>query len=328
MRVKDMSGFPVIGASTLRECFHLDDALSAARDAYRAYSAGEIRIAAATLDLGRGDVHIKAGVKRGGELFVTKLASWVPSDSAPGSAVTSGAFLVCSPRSGRPLALLLDEGYLTDLRTAAAGAVAADELAPRTCAVAGVLGNGEQAFLQLMALQIVRPFATALVWGRRHDGATSLAARLAAALPQVKVEVAADLREVCREADVLVTATASRSPLVKGAWLRAGQHVNAIGADDTGKHELESGCFERADRVFVDSIEQTSRTAELAAAIAAGTFAAERIDGEIGAILLGRAAGRRGASEITIAKMTGIGALDLTIGEAVMRAIGLAPADA
>jgi ornithine cyclodeaminase/alanine dehydrogenase-like protein (mu-crystallin family) len=318
-----VNAFPVIEAQALRERVGLAEALPAAREAYRAYSAGGMRIAATTLELDRGDVHLKGGVSRSGELFVAKIASWIPAATAHESAVASGAFLVCSARTGQPLALLLEKGYLTHLRTAAAGAVAAEALASEECAVAGVLGSGEQAFLQLLALHAVRPFTTAYVWGRRHEAAAALAQRLSDALPRISVQVAANAREVVLRADVLVTATASRVPLVESGWLRAGQHVNAIGADDEAKHELDVGCFTRADRLFVDSVEQTARTAELGAAIAAGALPLEAIDGEIGAVLSGRLPGRRGPDEITVAKMTGIGALDLTIAEAAMRAFGL-----
>jgi ornithine cyclodeaminase/alanine dehydrogenase-like protein (mu-crystallin family) len=312
-------GLEVIPERRLREALSIDDALGAARRALQAYSEGRLRIVASVLDLDRGDVHVKGGHGVGSSFFVVKIASWVPPEG-PEGALHGGGSLVCEAATGRPVALLLDQHYLSDLRTAAAGAVATDLLAREDSSVAGAVGTGVQGRLQLEAVAKVRPIATALVYGRRRQAAEELARNLRQSLAGVEVVVADSVDEVLAAADVVITATAATEPFVFAESLRPGQHLNAIGADDEGKAELAEDCFLRADGVWVDSIAQSGATAELGAAIAAGAFSTEGIVGELGGILAGGTRGRTDPAEITIAKMTGIGALDVTIAEVAMKA--------
>lgn len=311
----------LVTEKSLREHLTLNDALGAARDAFLAYSAGNIDIVASVLDLDRGDVHIKGARMAGEKHFAVKIASWIQTPGT-GNSLRSGGSLVCSAETGRPVAILLDQHYLSDLRTAAAGAVAADLLARPESTAVGILGTGVQAKLQFEAVVAVRPISTACIYGRRPEASEALASSLSPSHPAVEFVVARSAKEVMARSDIVVATTASREPFVSGDWLCPGQHVTAIGADDVDKAELDSGCFARADRVFVDSVAQTGATAELGAAIAAGAFATDRISGELGEILAGRIVGRTGPEEITIAKMTGIGALDLTIAELALEKCG------
>jgi ornithine cyclodeaminase/alanine dehydrogenase-like protein (mu-crystallin family) len=307
----------VISEERLRESLTMADALQAARAALQAYSEGKIEIVASVLDLDRGDVHIKGAHAKGGRYFAVKVASWVPPEG-PGRSVHGGGSLVCAAETGQPVALLLDRHYLSSLRTAAASAVAADLLARPNSEVAGMIGTGVQGQLQIEALAEVRPISRILLYGRRREAAERLADALRKSVEGSTVSVVDDVEAVLGAADVVITATAAQEPFVHGGSLRAGQHLSAIGADGDGKAELAMDCFARADRVFVDSLAQSTATAELGAAIAAGAFAKDEVAGEIGEILAGRAEGRVRAEEITVAKMTGIGALDLTIAEAAL----------
>lgn len=304
----------LISEESLRERLTLKDVLEAVRNAFRAYSAGDVDIVASVLDLDHGDVHIKGAHSIGGKHFAVKIASWIPTPKS-GSSLSAGGSLVCSAETGRPIGILLDQHYLSDLRTAAAGAVAADLLARPDSSTAGILGTGVQARLQLEALAEVRPISIAYIYGRRREASEELIRALGPRLPMVELTAARNAKEVMTRSDVVVTATASHEPFVAGEWLCAGQHVNAIGADSDDKFELDVGCFTRADRVFVDSVAQSGATAELGAATRAGAFTRDQISGEIGEILDGRVAGRTRSEDITIAKMTGIGALDLAIAE-------------
>jgi ornithine cyclodeaminase len=210
-----------------------------------------------------------------------------------------------------PLALLVDNHYITDARTAIAGALASDLLSRPTATCAAVLGSGEQARLQVMTLAGLRPLERVLLWARRPDAAEATANELRAKLPaNTDVAVAATAREATEVADILITATASEEPLVEADWLRPGQHVTAIGADDHRKHELTSECFARADRIVVDLRAQTCAKAELARALEKGAANVDDIL-EIGEILANADLGRRSDEEITIAKLTGLAAQDL-----------------
>ena len=130
-----------------------------------------------------------------------------------------------------------EEHYLSDIRTAAAGAVAARMLAPSHVGTAAVLGAGVQAYWQPLALYRQRPFTTLSIWARSLEKAEQLKTRLSGKLPEVEIHCSSDIERTVRSADVLITATLSREPLVHGAWLHDGMHITAVGADDPYKCE-------------------------------------------------------------------------------------------
>ncbi|MFJ9447441.1 hypothetical protein ACIRRH_37215 [Kitasatospora sp. NPDC101235] len=128
----------------------------------------------------------------------------------------------------------------------------------------------------------------------------------------------ADPEQAVQQSDIVVTATASPTPVLFGSWLRPGQHITALGADDPAKRELDGAGLRRATRVFVDSRELALRYGDIHAAIARGEVTDERIDGEIGDVLAGRIPGRRTPDDITVAKLIGIGPQDLAAAETAL----------
>ncbi|GAA3151804.1 ectoine utilization protein EutC [Nonomuraea roseoviolacea subsp. carminata] len=254
-----------------------------------------------------GDVHVKSAWMPGRSVFTVKVATWF----AAADPHADGFVAAHDARTGRLLAVLRDEHHLTDMRTAAAGAVAARALGRPDSRSLAVLGTGIQAYAQALAIRTVLPVERVLIWGRRREAASALRDALAATLPDVTVRD--DPAQAVREADVIVTATASTSPVLDGRWLRPGQHVTAVGADDPSKSELDPACFERADLVVVDG--------RAAAAAMAGDLRAARagIDAELGEVLLGRHPGRTSDSQITVAKLVGLGIQDLVAAETALR---------
>jgi ornithine cyclodeaminase len=209
------------------------------------------------------------------------------------------------------VALLLDNGFLTDVRTGAAGAIAAEALAPASFTTVGVLGSGLQARYQVRCLRSIRAFTRIVAWSpnRAHLDAycremrdEGFAAR-AVTTPET----------VCREADVIVTATPSRTPLVQAEWLRPGQHVTALGSDSPGKQELDAACLARADLLVVDRLTQCAAFGELRHALDAGIVHADRVHAELGEIVAGMKPGRTSRDQITIADLTGVGFQDTAI---------------
>ncbi|MGH3407705.1 MAG: hypothetical protein ACRDRJ_35175, partial [Streptosporangiaceae bacterium] len=160
-----------------------------------------------------------------------------------------------------------------------------------------------------------------VVWARRAGAVTAPVSDLEARLEGARVTAAATARQAVQSADIVITATASQAPLVEAGWLRAGQHITALGADDDRKRELTTECFSRADRVVVDSRAQSGRTAELGEALATGAVREQHL-AELGEVLSGRAPGRRSGAEITIAKLTGVAAQDLAAARAVLDRLG------
>ena len=265
---------------------------------------------------GLGDVYVKTGVLRGHEVYIVKVSPWFAVNLERGQP-QGGIVGVFDSRTGHTLAILNEEHYLSDIRTAAAGALAARMLAPARVETAVVLGAGVQAYWQPRALYRERPFGRLLVWARTTAKAAALGTKLAAVLPEVEVRVCADLESAVRAADVLITATAAREPLVRGEWLHAGQHLTAVGADDAGKCELDVSALKRA-RVFVDSLRTTAAHGDVHRALRGGDYMIEEVAGEIGEVLAGRRTGRESADDITIAKFVGIGAQDVVAAECAL----------
>ncbi|WP_284233787.1 ornithine cyclodeaminase family protein [Mycobacterium antarcticum] len=263
-----------------------------------------------------GDVYVKTGTLRGHDIFIVKVSPWFRSNAERGQ--PQGGFVgVFDSHTGRTLALLDDEHYLSDIRTAAAGAVAARLLAPSNVTTAAVLGAGTQAYWQTLALHRERPFTTLLIWARSRHKAELLKSRLTDELPGVDLRCSPDVERTVRDADVLITATTARQPLVQGAWLREGLHITAVGADDPTKCELDSTALRRA-RVFVDARETTAANGDVHRAIRAGQYSLEEISGELGEVISGQSVGRTSDTDITITKLVGIGAQDLVAAEVAL----------
>jgi ornithine cyclodeaminase len=214
-----------------------------------------------------------------------------------------------------PSAILLDNGFLTDIRTGAAGAIAADVLAPRSIRTIGILGSGLQARYQVDCLRVVRHFSRILAWSPTRQRLDAFCAEMRRA--GYEAVAAGGVEQVCREADVLITVTPSRQPLVDAAWLRPRQHVTAVGSDSPGKQELQAGCFSGADVIAVDRYAQCSEFGELKHALDAGLVTRTGVS-ELGAIVAGRAAGRTSDAQLTIADLTGVGFQDTAIASAAL----------
>jgi ornithine cyclodeaminase len=263
-----------------------------------------------------GDVYVKTGVLRGHRVFIVKVSPWFKLNVERGQ--PQGGFVaVFDAETGHTRAILNDEHYLSDIRTAAAGTLAARLLAPEAVETAAVLGSGTQAYWQPQALYGERPFRRLLIWGRDPAKAQTLRVRLRPRLPNVEIEVCLDLERAVRGADVIITATLSREALVRGAWLRPGQHITAVGSDDPTKCELDPEVLRRA-RVFVDEIDTTLANGDVHRAVRAGAYGPELLAGEIGDVLSGSKQGRTGPHDITVAKLVGIGAQDLAAAETAL----------
>ncbi|HEY5598655.1 MAG TPA: ectoine utilization protein EutC [Kiloniellales bacterium] len=259
-----------------------------------------------------GEVDVKTAYVPGLDSFAIKISPGFFDNPKIGLPSVNGLMVLFSARTGLVEALLLDNGYLTDVRTAAAGAVAAKHLARPNARCAAILGAGVQARLQLKALTLVRPIESARIWARRMDQASAAAAATSAELG-IPVEPAATAEAAVRGADVIVTTTPATQPILIAAWLQPGQHVTAMGSDAEHKNELDPNVVARADLYVADSLAQVRRLGELHHAIKAGLVAAEAPFPELGAVIAGVQAGRPSAAAITVADLTGTGVQDTAI---------------
>lgn len=256
-----------------------------------------------------GEVDVKTAYIPGFQGFAVKISPGFFDNPARGLPSTSGLMVVLDSETGRVRAVLLDNGYLTDLRTAAAGGVAARWLARPDATRAAIFGAGLQARLQLEALTLVRPIAEAMIWARDPSRAQALADSLTRS--GLTVRATADPAEAAVFADIIVTTTPATQPILMADWLRPGQHVTAMGSDQPGKSELDPACLARADLYVADRLSQTRLMGELRAAIAAGQ--PDRDHPELGQIIAGRRPGRTHPDQITICDLTGTGVQDTAI---------------
>ncbi|GGD40798.1 cyclodeaminase [Sinisalibacter lacisalsi] len=269
-----------------------------------------------------GEVDVKTAYIPGFDGFAIKVSPGFFDNPKIGLPSLNGLMILFSARTGLVEAVFLDNGYLTDLRTAAAGAVAARHLAPEEVTTAGVIGTGVQARLQIEAAHLVRPFARVLVHGRDPGKAAACAADLQARLG-VEVEVTTDPAALVRRSQLVVTTTPAREPVIEADWLHPELHITAMGSDQAGKNEIAPQALLAADLYVCDRVSQCEVSGELEAARAAGLFAGVTPP-ELGEIVTGAKPGRRSPADITICDLTGTGAQDTAIATHVARILGSA----
>ena len=324
--------FLLLNEAEVRTVVDVDaDALAAVEDGFARLARGEVIVPPPIgLDVPEreAEVHVKTAYVRGLPGFAVKVASGFYANAAAGVPVSSGLMVVLSAQTGWPLALLLDNAYLTEVRTALAGALAAKYLAKPSIRTVGVVGVGMQARFQLRALRLVRDFREVVVYGRKREAVLKYAAEVSKQLG-VEVVPARDVAEVVRRSDLVVTATSSRQPLVFARDIHEGLHVTAMGSDGPGKQELDPAVFGRADLVVCDLRSQCERLGELQHALAANTLPAATPVIELGTLAAGLAPGRRDDAQVTVCDLTGVGVQDTAIavyalGRARARSIGSA----
>lgn len=316
---------PTIGEDTLRRVVTPQIAVDAMREAFRADGQGRTHVPAVInleVPAHRGEFHVKTALIDDVPHVAVKIASGFYDNPARGLPSGAGLMAVFDAATGLPAALLLDNGFLTDIRTGAAGAVAADVLAPRQFETVGVIGSGLQARYQVRCLRLVRHFTRIVAWSPERAHLDAYVAEMQA--DGFEASAAATPEAVCRAADVIVTATPSRHPLVRAEWLRPGHHITALGADAPGKQELEAGCLARADLIVVDRFTQCAAFGELRHALDDGSLQPTRVHAELGEIVAGVKPGRTSDAQITIADLTGVGFQDTAIASRALILLSLA----
>lgn len=259
-----------------------------------------------------GEVDVKTAYIRGLETFAVKIAAGFHENYRQGLPTGSGMMVMISSKTGFPQAVLLDNGYLTDVRTGAAGALVSRHLARETIETVGIIGSGVQARYQARGIALVRSFRRLLVYGIIPEQVESYVEEMQVEL-EVEVLSTRSAEQVVRESDVVVTTTPSREPFLKVDWLHSGMHITAMGSDGEGKQELFPRVFERADLIACDRKSQCFRLGELQHALAERVVSTESPIVELGELTLGRHPGRESNDQITVCDLTGVGVQDTSI---------------
>ncbi|RJT40615.1 ectoine utilization protein EutC [Mesorhizobium waimense] len=311
-----MSRMTILTEADLRNIVKLDlDAVACVENAFRALATLPVAMPPILrLDIPehRGEVDVKTAYVPGIDGFAIKISPGFFDNPKLGLPSVNGMMVLLSAKTGLVEALLLDNGYLTDIRTAAAGAVAAKHLSRQDSSVAAIFGAGVQAGLQLQALKLVRPIEEARIWARDAAKAEATAANLRKKLG-IMVRAESDAAKAAAGADIIVTTTPSTEPLIRAGFIVAGQHITAMGSDAEHKNEIAPAILRMADLYVADSAKQTRRLGELHHAIATGVMAEDADVTELGQIIAGEKHGRRSESDITIADLTGTGVQDTAI---------------
>jgi ornithine cyclodeaminase/alanine dehydrogenase-like protein (mu-crystallin family) len=275
------------------------------RDAMIALSKGETKqLLRSIIPLSEGRLFgIMPGALGSHSIFGAKLISVFHENFARGVPSHQGLIVLFDPESGAPVCVV-DAGEVTAIRTAAASAVATDALARKDASRLALLGYGEQASTHARAIGMVRNLESIVVWGRSLQRAQAFAERTAAELA-VPVAAVESVKQAVAEADMICTVTSAAEPILRGAWVRPGTHLNLVGSSHAGPAEVDNELVVRS-RFIADSRDGVlQQGGEFLRAKAAGLVSDEHIVAEIGQVLMGEVEGRRSAEEITVYKSLG-----------------------
>lgn len=257
-----------------------------------------------------GEVDVKAAKVNGLGHFAIKVSSGFFDNPQRGLPSGGGLMMLLSTVTGQPEALFVDNGYLTAMRTAAAGAIAAKHLANPRVNTVGIIGAGAQARVQLEALMMVRSFRRAWVYSRDSHRARQYASEMSSRLG-VPVECCPSAEALVHQSDLVVTTTPASEPVIRAAWLHPGLHITAMGSDAEFKQELDPRILSQADKVCCDLISQCARLGEWHHALESGIHRDDLM--ELGDLTSKRVLGRTHPDHITVCDLTGTGVQDTMI---------------
>jgi ornithine cyclodeaminase len=311
----------IITIARIRKVLPRVDLVEIIEEGFAAYSRGEVvvpPVGELLFEDPPGETHIKYGYIKGDDYYVIKVASGFYQNPKIGLPSGEGLMLLFCQKTGLLMAVLLDGGYLTDVRTAAAGAVAAKHLAPATVQRIGIIGAGAQGRLQLDALQGVIECRRALVWVPDPSETEPFLDFFEGS--GFEIETTDHIEEVPDTCNLIVTATPSTAPLLDASQIRQGTHITAVGSDTAAKIELDPAILAMADAVVADSLPQSESRGEVFRAVKNGAIDRDRVV-ELGKIVMKRARGRTSDSQITVCDLTGVAVQDYQIAKAVYESL-------
>lgn len=307
----------IISLDTIKKIVPKINLMQKIEEGFKAYSQQKVvvpPVGEMIFDKPPGDVHIKYGYIKGDDIYVIKIASGFYDNPKIHLPTGNGVMLIFSQRTGGLLSILLDEGYLTDIRTAIAGAIAAKYLAPKHVEGIGIVGTGVQARLQLAYLKDIVSCRQVYLFGRCHHKCEEYKSEMEHL--GFQITMVEDIPSLLKNANLIVTATAATSPLIYSDHIRPGTHITAVGADTIEKQELDATVFKKVDVLVADSISQCIDRGEIAKAINQNMIEVSQIV-EMGDLIMDKTLGRRHDTDISVADLTGVAVQDIQIAKAV-----------
>ncbi len=262
----------------------------------------------------RGDVHIKYGYILNDDYYVIKIASGFYDNPKQGLPSSNGMMLAFNQKTGVLAGILYDQGYLTDVRTAVAGAISAKYLAPTKVHTIGIMGTGTQAKLQLEFLKGVVDCRKALIWGRSQEKLVAYQEAMTDSGFQIETTLEGD--NIAENCQLIVTTTPATEPILKWSDHLTGTHITAIGADTVGKQELDLQIISKADLIVTDSTKQCTRHGEIHKAFNQHLVETNSLV-ELGQ-LIEQGKITRKENDLTICDLTGIATQDIQIAKLIL----------
>ena len=305
----------VLQSEDIKKCVELNEQLiPVIEDAFKNLAQGKTTmppILRLDIEKYHGESDVKAAYIEGLDSYAIKIASGFFNNPKLGIPSSNGLMILLDSQTGVIKSVLLDKGYLTDVRTAIAGAIAAKYLSNYDSTKAGIIGAGIQAKLQLEALTLVRKINTAYIWSRDSTKTKKFVEETNNL--NVDLEVCSSAEEVLRKSEIVVTTTPSKSPLIQSDWLKKGLHITAMGSDAEQKNELDPLIIKQCDLYIPDSLSQTTILGELHHALEKNIVSSDNTYDELGNVILDSNLGRKSKDDITICDLTGTGVQDTAI---------------
>ena len=306
----------VLNSSEIKKCVQLNGQLiPIIEDAFKSLALGKTTmppILRLDIEKYHGESDVKAAYIDGLDSYAIKVASGFFNNPNLGLPSSNGLMILLDSKTGMLKSVLLDKGYLTDVRTAIAGAIAAKHLSNPESSNVGIIGAGIQAKMQLEALLLVRNIKTAYIWSRDSKKTNKFVQNIKDKI-NIKIIACETPEQTVNLSEILITCTPSKSPIIKSEWLKKGLHITAMGSDAEMKNELDPKIIKDCDYYIPDSQSQTSILGELNHAIKAGLVSAEKKYNELGSVIINSNLGRRNINDVTVADLTGTGVQDTAI---------------
>ncbi len=312
-----MSGTLLLKQSEIKNLISMKEVVDSVETAFKAYAEREVQMPAKEyLFFHEGDLRIMPCYIRSMEEAGVKCVNVHPQNPLEHKLPTVMAVIeLVDPKTGFPQAVM-DGTLITDMRTGAAAGVATKYLAKPDSEVLGIIGAGKQACTQLMALNEVMDIKKAKVFCRTCSTRTNFA-KTASKTYGFDVEAVETPEKAVKDADVVVTTTPSRKPLIKADWISPGTHINAMGADAPSKQELETRLLLKS-KIIIDSWDQASHSGEINVPVSQNILKRKDIHAKLGDVIIGNATGRKG-DEITIFDSTGLAVQDVVTAGLIYR---------
>ena len=305
----------ILQSEDIKKCVQLNEQLiPIIEDAFKNLAQGKTTMPPILrLDIEKyyGETDVKAAYIEGLDSYAVKVASAFFNNPKLGLQSSTGLMILLDSQTGFIKSVLLDKGYLTDVRTAIAGAIAAKHLSNHDSTKAGIIGAGLQAKLQLEALTLVRKINTAYIWSRDSTKTNKFVEQIKDL--NITLEVCSSAEEVLQKSEIVVTTTPSKSPLIKSNWLKKGLHITAMGSDAEQKNELDPLIIKQCDLYVPDSVSQTAILGELHHALEKNIVSSDYNYDELGNVILNSNLGRKSKDDITVCDLTGTGVQDTAI---------------